>query len=57
MTHGASRDFWTVIVFYRGGNWLAWTYELRKLARARLIAELIHEGATGQIIPVEVRHG
>lgn len=54
MTPGA-RDFWTVIVFYRGGNWLAWTYELYELAENRLDGELTHPGSMGGVYSIEVR--
>lgn len=38
------REFWTVIVFYRGGNWLAWTYEGESQALSRRDAELAYPG-------------
>lgn len=56
MTHGPE-SFWTVIVFYEGGNWLAWTYAVPRLAHERLVTELAYPGAVGHLTPLEVRHG
>ena len=52
----ADMEFWTVIAFYEGGNWLAWTYGTYGQALIRVAEELAHPGAQVRMghIPKEV---
>jgi hypothetical protein len=49
-------EFWTVIAFYEGGNWLAWTYATQEQALIRWQAEARYPGSQvrGIYIPREV---